>query len=142
MERTATDRGIFYTPDGAPHAERQLAAAAASRDTGCIYCTSVHARMAAQLSKRDADIDRLLRLGGAPGTDLGFDERWQAIVDASVALARTPPAAAAEHVDKLRAVGLSDLQILDVLQSAAFFAWANRLMLTLGEPYFPGDASV
>jgi alkylhydroperoxidase domain protein/CMD domain protein len=141
VERTATDRGIFYTPGGAPHAERQLAAAAASRDTGCIYCTSVHARMAAQLSKRDADVDRLLRLGGARGTDLGFDERWQAVVDASVALARTPPVAAAKHVDKLRAVGLSDLEILDVLQSAAFFAWANRLMLTLGEPYLPGAAS-
>ncbi|MDU5052497.1 MAG: hypothetical protein E6247_25820, partial [Klebsiella variicola] len=24
---------------------------------------------------------------------------------------------------------------LDLLQSAAFFAWANRLMLTLGEPW-------
>ncbi|MCV5420728.1 hypothetical protein OFN47_28865, partial [Escherichia coli] len=23
----------------------------------------------------------------------------------------------------------------DLLQSAAFFAWANRLMLTLGEPW-------
>jgi alkylhydroperoxidase family enzyme len=24
---------------------------------------------------------------------------------------------------------------LDLVQSAAFFAWANRLMLTLGEPW-------
>jgi alkylhydroperoxidase domain protein/CMD domain protein len=139
VERTATDRGIFYTPGGAPHADRQLAAAAASRLTGCIYCTSVHARMAAQLSKREADIHRLLRLGVEPGTPLELDDRWQAVVDAAAALARTPSAATRAHVDKLREVGLVDLEILDVLQAAAFFAWANRLMLTLGEPYIPRD---
>jgi alkylhydroperoxidase domain protein/CMD domain protein len=137
VERTATDRGIFYTPGGAPHADRQLAAAAASRLTGCIYCTSVHARMAAQLSKRDAEIDRLLKSGVAPGTPLDLDDRWQAVVDAAAALAQTPPAATPEHVDRLREVGLTNLEILDVLQAGAFFAWANRLMLTLGEPYVP-----
>jgi alkylhydroperoxidase domain protein/CMD domain protein len=137
VERTATDRGIFHTPGGAPHADRQLAAAAASRFTGCIYCTSVHARMAAQLSKRDADIDRLLKLGVAPGTPLDLGDRWQAVVDAAVALARTPSAATPAHADRLREVGLTELEILDVLQAGAFFAWANRLMLTLGEPYVP-----
>jgi hypothetical protein len=33
-------------------------------------------------------------------------------------------------------VGLQELEIFDVLHAGAFFAWANRLMLTLGEPYF------
>jgi alkylhydroperoxidase domain protein len=135
-ERTLTDRGIFYTPGGAPRQERELAAAATSRLNGCIYCTSVHARLAAQLSKRDEDIDRLLRLGVAPGTQLGFDARWQAVVDAAVALAQTPPALTAEHVERLRLAGLQDLEIFDALHAGAFFAWANRLMLTLGEPYF------
>jgi alkylhydroperoxidase domain protein len=136
VERTATDRGIFYTPGGAPRAERELAAAATSRLNGCIYCTSVHARLAAQLSKREADIDRLLRLGVAPGTELGLGERWQAVVDLSVALARTPPAVTPDYIARLRTLGLSDLEMLDVLQAGAFFAWANRLMLTLGEPHF------
>ena len=30
--------------------------------------------------------------------------------------------------------GLDDLAISDVIQAAAFFNWANRLMLSLGEP--------
>lgn len=136
LERTATDRGIFYTPGGAPRAERELAAAATSRLNGCIYCTSVHARRSAQLSKRNEDIDRLLRLGVKPGTELQLDPRWQAVVEASVALAQTPPAVRPEHVDRLRAAGLEDQAIFDVLHAGAFFAWANRLMLTLGEPYF------
>ena len=36
--------------------------------------------------------------------------------------------------ERLRAAGLGDLEILDLVQATAFFAWANRLMLTLGEP--------
>jgi uncharacterized peroxidase-related enzyme len=87
--------------------------------------------------KRDADIDRLLKVGVAPDASLHLDARWQAVVDAAVAVARTPSEATSKHVDRLRQLGLSDLEILDVLQAGAFFAWANRLMLTLGEPYVP-----
>jgi alkylhydroperoxidase family enzyme len=38
------------------------------------------------------------------------------------------------YVLRSRAVGLQDEEILDVVQAAAFFAWANRLMLSLGAP--------
>jgi alkylhydroperoxidase domain protein len=138
-ERTATDRGIFYTQGGAPRAERELSAAATSRLNGCIYCTSVHARLAAQLSKRADDIDRILRDGVAEGTQLGLDDRWQAVIDLAVALAPTPPRVMARHVARLREIGLSDLEILDIGQAGAFFAWANRLMLTLGEPYYADE---
>lgn len=37
----------------------------------------------------------------------------------------------------LRAAGLDDLAVLDAVNSSAFFNWANRLMLTLGEPDVP-----
>jgi uncharacterized peroxidase-related enzyme len=81
----------------------------------------------------------LLDKGVASGVDLGLDERWQGVVDLAVALAKTPPAATLDHVARLREVGLSDLEILDVAQATAFFSWANRLMLTLGEPYYPAQ---
>jgi alkylhydroperoxidase domain protein/CMD domain protein len=136
-ERTATDLGIFYTHGGAPRAERELAAAATSRLNGCIYCASVHARLSAQLSKREEDVDRLLDQGVGPGLDLGLDDRWAAVVDFAVELARTPSAATTGQVERLRALGLAELEILDIAQAAAFFSWANRLMLTLGEPYVP-----
>jgi len=129
--RTKTDKDIFYnTVDGLPRAERELAAAATSRYNGCIYCASVHARFATVHSKRRDDVQRLLDEG--VGADLG--ERWNAIVSASVALASTPIAFGAEHVEELRRVGLDDAEIVDVINSAAFFNWANRLMLSLGEP--------
>jgi alkylhydroperoxidase domain protein len=129
--RTRTDKDIFYnTRGGLPRAERELAAAAASRFNGCIYCASVHARFASHFSRRTADLDRLLE--GGVGVDL--DERWNAIVAAAVALSATPVAFGAEHIARLRAVGMDDLQIADVIHSAAFFNWANRLMLSLGVP--------
>ena len=129
--RTKTDKDIFYnTADGLPRAERELAAAATSRYNGCIYCASVHARFATVHSKRRDDVQRLLDEG--IGADLGA--RWNAVVRASVALAATPIAFGQRHIDELRGVSLDDAEIVDVINSAAFFNWANRLMLSLGEP--------
>jgi alkylhydroperoxidase domain protein len=135
-ERTATDLGIFYTHGGAPRADRELAAAAASRLNGCIFCASVHARAAATYSKREADIDRLLDLGIGDIPKLELGDRWTAVVDLAVELARTPSTATTAHIENLRSLGLSELEILDVAQAASFFSWANRLMLTLGEPHY------
>ena len=129
--RTKTDKDIFYnTADGLPRAERELAAAATSRYNGCIYCASVHARFATTYSKRRDDVQRLLEEG--VGADLGA--RWNAVVRASVALAATPITFGEECIRELRSVGLDDAEIVDVINSAAFFNWANRLMLSLGEP--------
>jgi alkylhydroperoxidase domain protein len=129
--RTKTDNDIFYnTKDGLPRAERELAATAASRLNGCILCASVHSRFASQYSKREDDVQKLLDLGIS--ADLG--ERWNAIVAASVALSATPPAFGADHLKALRDAGLSDEEISDVIHGAAFFNWANRLMLSIGEP--------
>jgi alkylhydroperoxidase domain protein len=129
--RTRTDKDIFYNPDaGLPRAERELSAAATSRFNGCIYCASVHARFASHFSPRSADVQKLLD----EGVDAALDPRWDAIVGASVALSSTPIAFDGAHVEALRAVGLDDLAISDVIHGAAFFNWANRLMLSLGEP--------
>ena len=129
--RTLTDKDIFYNPDaGLPRAERELAAAATSRFNGCIYCASVHSRFSPTYSKREDDVQRLL--DESADADLG--ERWNAIVAAAVALSTTPITFGSQHVKRLRQAGLDDLAIADVIQATAFFNWANRLMLSLGEP--------
>lgn len=129
--RTRTDKDIFYnTQDGLPRAERELAAAATSRFNGCIYCASVHARHAAIYSKRTNDIDRLLK----EGINADFDPRWNAIISAATALSETPSAFSSSNIEALRAVGLDDNEIFDLIHAISFFNWANRLMLSLGEP--------
>lgn len=132
--RTLTDKDIFYNvAEGLPRADRELAAAAASRVNGCVFCASVHARFAAHFSEREADVDRLL----ADGVRADLGERWNAIVAAATALTQTPIAFGPAHVARLRAAGLDDLEISDVVHGAAFFNWANRLMLTLGRAVAP-----
>ncbi len=134
--RTLVDKDIFYnTAQGLPRAERELAAAAASRVNGCVFCASVHARFAAHFSKSPELVDALL----AEGVKADLGERWNAITDAAAALTATPIAFGPAHVARLRAVGLDDLEISDVIHGAAFFNWANRLMLSLGRPVAPPD---
>lgn len=130
--RTKTDKDIFYnTKAGLPRAERELSAAAASRFNGCIFCASVHSRFASHHSKRTGDVQRLLDEG--TDADLG-SRRWNAVTKVSVALTETPSTFGETDIEHLRSEGLDDLEIADVIHGAAFFNWANRLMLSLGEP--------
>jgi len=129
--RTKADKDIFYNPNGGlPRAERELSATATSRHNGCIFCASVHSRFASTHSKRRDDVQRLLDEG--LGADLG--ERWNAVKNAAVVLTDTPSAFGSNEIDALRAAGLDDFEITDVISTSAFFNWANRLMLSLGEP--------
>ncbi len=133
--RSRSDQDIFYNcKNGLPRGEREFTAAAVSRCNGCIYCASVHARFATTFAKRGDDVNAFLEKGFS--VDLGA--RWNAIAKAAAALTATPAAFGAEHMAELREAGLSELEIMDVINCAAFFAWANRLMLSLGEPDQPG----
>lgn len=133
--RTLTDIDIFYnTSTGVGRAERELAAAAASRHNGCVFCASVHAAAATRESGREADVQRLLDEG--VDADLG-DERWNAIVATAVSLTNTPVTFGEQEIARLRAAGFNDAEIVDLIGAAAFFNWANRLMLSLGEPEVP-----
>ena len=129
--RTLADLDIFTNDDGGlGRAERELAAAATSRLNGCVFCASVHARAAARFSGRRDDVQRLLD----DGPDARIDETWDAVVSAATALTRTPVAFGAAEVERLRAAGLTDQAVFDLASAAAFFNWANRLMLSIGEP--------
>lgn len=130
--RTRTDNDIFYNEKGGlTRALRELSAASASRTNGCIFCASVHARFASHHSKRRDDVQRLLDEGTAAAQD---DPQWRAVIDASVALTEIPNAFGPQNIQQLRDAGLDDLAIIDAINGAAFFNWANRLMLSLGEP--------
>lgn len=133
--RTLTDLDIFFNTDGEGlgRAERELGAAVTSRFNGCVYCASVHAGRAEEESGRADDVNALI---GSLDADLGSD-LWNVIRDASRELSATPARFNQGCIAKLRSVGLSDLQIVDLINSVAFFNWANRLMLSLGEPEVP-----
>ena len=129
--RTRTDKDIFYnTKGGLPRAERELAAAAVSRFNGCIFCASVHARFAIHHLKRADEVNVLLE-EGIPSPLRG---RTGAVVASAAALSQTPPAFQAAGAATLLEAGFDVQEQVDLVLSAAFFNWANRLMLSIGEP--------
>ncbi|MFD5746550.1 peroxidase-related enzyme [Streptomyces sp. NPDC127033] len=161
--RTHVYNAVMYGRGGLPRAERELATLVVSRVNGCVYCASVHGRKYAQLSRDEARALRVLRDGAAaftapeqnaaepdaaeqnaPGPDAAApegpiaDARAAAVARFAEALTRTPPRADARHLAALRAAGLDDAELTDLVHAAALFGWANRLMLVLGDARHPG----
>lgn len=129
-QRSLLFNAVMYGAKGLPRGERELATLAVSRVNGCVYCASVHSRRYVQLTKQSEIAQRILDDGVL--TELPPRER--AIVDYAVKLTLAPTHLTPTDLEPLREVGLSDLEILDLTHAVAMFAWANRLMQTLGEP--------
>lgn len=130
LQRSIAFNAIMFAPGGMPRAERELGATVESRLNGCVYCASVHAQRFEQLAKRN---DVIAQLFEDPDT-AGTSARERAIVRFSSVLGLSPDALGAEQVQAVRAAGLTDAETLDLVHAVALFAWANRLMLNLGEP--------
>lgn len=134
-ERTGLFNAIMYGHGGASRADREFSTVVTSRVNGCPYCASVHARRYSQLTKDTTLVQRLLDEGVAAK----FAEHEQAIVDYAVKLTRDPASLTPADLAPLRQAGFTDAQILDIAHSTAMFAWANRLMQTIGESVLPGE---
>ncbi len=132
-QRSAAFNAIMYAPGGMPRSERELSTAVVSRINGCVYCASVHAQRFEQLAKRNDSIKQVFTEPRTAGTT----DREKAIVQFSIQLTEHPEAVCATDIQALKDVGLTDAEVLDLIHSVAIFAWANRLMLNLGEPVFP-----
>jgi len=132
-QRSTAFNAIMYAPGGLSRAERELASTVVSRVNGCVYCASVHAQRFEQLAKRQ---DVIAQVFADPAT-AGTNARERAIVAFSIDLTLQPHNIADSSLQRLADAGLSDAEILDLIHAIAIFAWANRLMLNLGEPVFP-----
>ena len=132
-QRSTAFNAIMYAPGGMPRAERELSTAVVSRINGCVYCASVHAQRFEQLAKRNDTIKQVFEDPRTAGTT----DREKAIVQFSIELTERPDGVSADSVQRLKDEGLTEAEILDLIHSVAIFAWANRLMLNLGEPVFP-----
>ena len=131
--RSEAYNAIMYAPGGLPRAERELGAMAVSVSNGCVYCTSVHAQRFAQLARRHDTVEQVFDDPASAGTT----ERERAVARFAVAVTVRPTALGADDIAPLRAVGMSDEEIVDLLHAVAIFGWANRLMQNLGEPAPP-----
>lgn len=136
-QRSTAFNAIMYAPGGLSRAERELGATVVSRINGCVYCGSVHAQRFEQLAKRNDVIAQVFDEPRGAGTNA----REQAITDFSIQLTEAPDALATSDIHALQGAGLSEAEVLDLAHAVAIFAWANRLMLNLGEPVHSAPAT-
>ena len=54
-------------------------------------------------------------------------------MEAATALTLTPSSFTADNAEALLDAGFEEEEIADLIYASAFFNWANRLMLSLGE---------
>lgn len=129
--RALVHRHVYADEDDVTQAGyRELGATTTSRINGCVFCASVHARHVANYLKNRPLAEAFLR----DGLEADLPEVERAIVDVCAKLTLEPESLTGDDLKPLRGLGLEDIEILDILNYAAFFANANRLMLTLGEP--------
>jgi uncharacterized peroxidase-related enzyme len=100
--------------------------------SGCTYCVEHHF---AGLSRLLQDEKRLREIRHALETGAfkkAFDLREQTILDYARQLTELPGDMRETSIEKMRAAGLDDGEILEVNQVASYFAYVNRTVLGLG----------
>ena len=127
-QRSPLYNAVMFGPRGLPRPDRELGAVVASRINGCAYCASVHAKRFIELAREPDVMSRLHQDGLAAS----LDDRRAAIVAYAGKLTVRPSSLGPADAEPLRAVGLADGEILDLTHAVAMFAWANRLMQSLG----------
>lgn len=131
--RTPLYNAVMYGRGGLGRPLRELGALVASVLNRCVFCASTHAARFVQLTGRRDVVEAIF----TDGADAKLEPEWQPVFAFAVKLTREPGAVGAHDHERLREAGLSDLQILDLVLSVSMFAWANRLMHTLGEAEYP-----
>lgn len=124
-------------PSPVSRAEREMIGVVVSRTNNCAYCLTHHAAGLKRLLNADRKplADEL-----ASGDDRSLTERERAMTRYAIKLTTDPSAITQSDLEAMRSVGLEDREILDVAQAAAYFAYANRIVLGLGvrlEPKAP-----
>jgi uncharacterized peroxidase-related enzyme len=109
-------------------ADRELIVVATSAENHCLYCVVAHGAIARIRARNPRIADQV----ATDWRKAELDDRQRAILDFAVRLAVEPWTVAPEHLDVLRAHGLTDDDIWDVGSIVALFGMSNRLVHLTG----------
>jgi uncharacterized peroxidase-related enzyme len=110
--------------------ERELIALVVSTENRCIPCVFGHAAALREASGDPAWVAQV----EANFRHAGLSARERALADFALLITRTPGEIEAQHLEPLRAAGLTEEQIVDAAAVAAYFNFSNRLNSALGVP--------
>ena len=113
-------------------AEIQHVGVLVSRANGCPYCTAAFCTiLKVGLGTAESYVERLVQ----QGVSLVEDERLTYILDFALRVNAEPKAISDEDVDGLRALGLTDKGVVQLVHLVSDFASYNRLNLALDTDY-------
>ncbi len=103
--------------------EREMIAVVVSSCNRCYYCLVAHGQQVRALSG-DPELGEQIALNYRVAP---LDARQRAMLDYAWKLAERPSESGGEDRDALRAAGLDDGAIWDVVETASFFNYTNRM---------------
>ncbi|MCK5326316.1 MAG: peroxidase-related enzyme [Woeseiaceae bacterium] len=119
---------IMFGKSGLSRAEREAIGVVVSAENDCAYCVKHHAEALKRYIKDDETLTMLMTADGLET----LEPRLSNIVRHAEKLTSAPGAMTESDLGELRAVGLSDNDILDITLIAAYFNFVNRIAQGLG----------
>ena len=128
---------LMFGKSGLSRAERESVAVVVSATNECAYCVNHHTEALRRYVKDDETLDTLVN-----ADDLEMLEpRVRNIVRCAEKLTSAPAAMTESDLGELRAVGLSDRDILDLSLVVSYFNFVNRIALGLGVSFSSDEMS-
>ena len=118
-----------HRPSPVPRVTREMVGVTVSRLNGCAYCVAHHTSGLERLLPDDRK-PVAARLG--EGDESGLTDAERAACAYARRLTTEPASITRADIDDLRDHGYDDRAVLDIAQVAAYFAYANRIVLGLG----------
>ena len=118
---------IMEADSGLTKAEREMIAVAVSAENHCFYCLVSHGAILRIRSKNSIQADTI----AANYRAADLTPRQRAMLDFAIKITRASDTCADEDIDALRGHGFGDEEIMDIIQTAAFFNYSNRVASAL-----------
>ena len=109
-------------------ADKELLALVVSADNGCAYCEAHHTKGYAE-AIGDELRARRMALGYEHVPDL--TEREEALANLAIRITRDPSEVGDRELNALRRLDFDDAEILEAIETIAFFNYTNRVAITL-----------
>ncbi len=119
---------VMFGASGLSRAEREAVAVVVSATNECAYCVNHHAEALRRYIKDEETLELLMSADGLET----LEPRLSNIVRHAEKLTSAPSAMTEIDLGELRAVGLTDNDILDLTLVVGYFNFVNRIALGLG----------
>lgn len=128
---------VMFGSSGISREERELIAVVVSAANGCAYCVAHHGEALFHYWRDRERVEQAARDFRA----LELPERTRRVLVYAEKLTRAPNEMTEEDVRRLREVGLSDRDVLDVNLIISYFNFVNRIALGLGVEFAADEVS-